>query len=79
MLEFKSFDTYKVKERGLIVYIVENPMPCSNWSHLVGQTVEIDGKVHLVYGVESYAIYRHALGEKIGLAVLDNGVSEPLI
>ena len=73
MHKLKSLDTYRLKDRGQTVYMVESPIaaPRERAAYLAALgEVEIDGKVREVAGIEwnvpNSPVY---VGEKIGLAV----------
>jgi len=51
---FVSDDEFEVAGLGK-AFAVKNPHECSNFRHLLGQIVEIDGKQHTVRDVERFA------------------------
>lgn len=69
MFQFVSSGMFDIPGRGT-VYTVSNPGECSNFTHLIGQEVKIDGTLHKIIGVERNA---HSppwrMGEAIGLFV----------
>ncbi len=72
MLEFKSLDTFTIKEIGK-VYFVKNTRECLNFDHLIGKEVIIDGNKMVVSSVESYChVPPFWEGESIGLLVKNN-------
>lgn len=65
---FYSLDKYESK--GNTVYTVENPIECSDFSHLIGKNFVIDGTVRTVIGVERYThLPPWKVGELIGVMV----------
>ena len=67
MYKFKSKDQFEIKDVG-VVYIVGNPVECSNFDHLIGNEVAVNGENFKVSGVEYFAIKGpHKKGENIGL------------
>jgi hypothetical protein len=65
---FKSLDSFKV--RGHDVHAVELASDVTDFDHLIGHDVEIDGTVYRCIGVERFAHnppWRK--GEKIGIMV----------
>ena len=70
MYSFKSTDSYTIHSRNLTVFCVENPHDCEDFSHLLQQIVEIDGKKCKVIGVERFLIYgTYRKGMQMRLAV----------
>ena len=51
---FESTGQYKIKGRGT-AYTTTNPVECADFSHLIGQQVQIDGVLCMVRGVERFA------------------------
>lgn len=67
MYKFKSKDKFEIEDVG-IVYIVENPIDCTNFDHLINHEVEVNGECFKVSGVEHFAIVGpHKKGSNIGL------------
>ena len=69
MMKYKFIGAIKYNAGQLgIAFAVKNPVECSDFSHLIGSVVEIDGVQYEVMGVEFKA---HAPpwkeGEDIGL------------
>ena len=67
--EFKSDGRFDIPGRGL-VFAVKNPHECTNFNHLMGRMVMIDGSLYEIRGVERYmhcSPWRE--GEGIGLLV----------
>lgn len=77
MLEFKSLGIIGFPNRNSKEYTVKNPTDCSDWSHLIGQSVKIDDKICVVRSVHAHTTFRHYAGEAIGLLVLDKECAEP--
>lgn len=68
MLEFENAEKFDVAGRGTI-FAVKNPVACTGFSHLLGQTVKINGELWTVRGVESFATAHKSVGTPIGLLV----------
>ncbi len=60
MRSFVSMDSYKIKGRGIVWVIDRGQMPSDLWDpkQLVGETIELDGKVVEVTGAGGFAIHR---------------------
>lgn len=67
MTTFAALTHYDLRGKGT-VYVVCNPHDCQDFSHLLGQRVEVDGAAFTVAAVESFAHGAPwAKGEPIGL------------
>lgn len=76
MLEFISQGTFNIAGRG-VAFCVLNPTDCSDFDHLIGHTVLIDGTAHRVAAVERFAhMPPWRKGESISLLVKPVGVVE---
>lgn len=69
MFEFTcQYPPYYIEGFGY-VYAVDNPHDCTDFNHLIGATVKINGKEHVVRAVERFAKMSWKKGESIGLLV----------
>lgn len=67
-MQFVSLDQYKIAGRQ--AYTVKNPAECNDFKHLIGASVEIDGKRETVVAVERFAhLPPYLKDELIGLLV----------
>jgi hypothetical protein len=77
MIQFTSFGSNRVNSHKIgekPVWVVENPQDCPNndFSWLIGQIVELDGRRVKVWGVEKFMIGgTYPKGKLIGLGVED--------
>jgi len=68
MYRFISRDTFDMPKKG-VVYFVDCPKDCIEFSWLIGQEVTINGKAYKVKNVERKMRAFIRKGEKIGLLV----------
>ena len=72
-------ETFKVKGRGGIAYIIECPFNCTDFEWIINKEVEVNGLGICVRGictgVESFAKLTHFKGEKIALLIEDKVAS----
>ncbi len=65
---FESRDNFFVNGRAC--YVVENPERCNDFTHLIGQEVEIDNVAWRIVGVECFLhLPPFKVGEPIALMV----------
>lgn len=77
MYKFKSFNKEEIKACDSLIFVVPNPVECSDFTHLIGKRVAVDGALFMVSGVESFchtAPWRE--GEKIGLMVGNKEITD---
>jgi len=69
MRKFNAEGWYEIKERGLVVSVVNDEEFAKDSSHLIGEIVRIDGVEYKVKGVEAHALATIRKGAPIGLLV----------
>lgn len=69
MIEYKSIGNYELPDRGIIYFVENDRERKTSDNDLLGSEVIIDGKKHIVKGVESYAMMYIQKGQRIGILV----------
>ncbi len=67
MFTFTALNTFRLPEGP--IFIVSNPCDCLEFSWLIDQNVEIDGKIYRVRQVNSPATATHGKGQPLALRV----------
>ncbi len=77
MIEFNAIEHLDIKGRGHVITVHnDRDYDRNKPSHLIGNTVLIDGSEYLVKGVESWALQTIHKGVPIGLLVIPSNKSD---
>lgn len=69
MIKYTSTDSFYINNRGLVFSVKNDKDRPRDNSGLLNEIVEIDGKLYIVKGVESFAKFEILKDEPIGLLV----------
>lgn len=68
-MKLEHVGKYNIAGRGT-VFVIKNPIECTNFKWLIGKDIEIDNQIWHVSAVEHFLTYTHPVGQEISVRLV---------